>query len=150
VKKQTTSKPNAKPSVSKAKASRRKPRARSLEDVVGSNVYQTWVDMLHVLVPDGRTHRLAPLVAAMLQYTLAVAENERSDGTDEDSVAASLLETTEVGDSSEVKALLHDVVTRLFKDARVGFQRTSARGVTYSIADDAYEEFLRWDLMPWE
>ena len=150
VKKQTTSKPAAKPPASKSKPSHPKPRARSLEDVVGPHIYQTWVNMLHVLVPDGRTHRLAPLVAAMLQYALAVAENERNDDVDEGSVAASLLDTTEVGDLSEVKALLHDVVTRLFKEAGVGFQRTSSRGVSYSIADDAYEEYLHWDLMPWE
>ena len=155
MKKQTISKPKAKPSTPKTKDSRPKPRARSLEDVVGPNVYKTWVDtkdfaFVHVLVPDGRTHRLAPLVAAMLQYALALAENMRDADEDENSVAASLLATTEVGDSSEVKALLHDAVTKLFKDARVGFQRTSARGVSYSIADDAYEEYLHWDFKPWE
>ena len=150
MKKQTTAKPKAVPAAPKAGTARRKRRARSLEAVVGPHVYQTWVDMLHVLVPDGRTHRLAPLVAAMLQYALAVAEDMRSADVDEGSVANSLLVTTEVGDPSEVRALLHDVVTRLFKDAGVGFQRTSARGVPYSIADDAYEEYVSWDLMPWE
>jgi hypothetical protein len=150
MKRQTASKPKAKPVAPRAETSRPKRRAWSLADVVGPSVYQTWVDMLHVLVPDGRTHRLAPLVAAMLQYALAKAEDLRRTDEDENSVVASLLATTEVGDSSEVKALLHDVVTKLFKDAHVGFQRTSARGASYSIADDAYEEYLHWDFMPWE
>jgi hypothetical protein len=150
VNKKSTSKAKTKPSTPTTKAARPKRRVQSLEDVVGQNVYQTWVDMLHVLVPDGRTHRLAPLVAAMLQYALAVAENKRNDEEDQDSVAASLLDTSDVSDASEVKTLVHLVVTKLFKDAQVGFQRTSSRGVSYSIADDAYEEFLHWDLMPWE
>jgi hypothetical protein len=41
-------------------------------------------------------------------------------------------------------------VIKLFKDSGVGFQRTSSRGISYSIADDAYEEFLHWYDMPWE
>ncbi|MCC6189139.1 MAG: hypothetical protein IT318_08885 [Anaerolineales bacterium] len=150
MKKPTTRKSGGKPAAPQAEVSRRGRRARSLEDVVGREVYQTWVDMLRRLVPDGRTHRLAPIVAAMLQYALAMAEDQ--DDADEagNSVATSLLETREIADSSEVKDLLHDVVTKLFKDAGVGFQRTSSRGIAYSIADDAYEEYLHWYDMPWE
>lgn len=150
MKKQTTSKPKTEPAVLRPKVSRLQPRARSLKDVVGPDVYQAWVDMLRVLVPGGRTHRLTPLVAAMLQYALSIAKNTRDADEDETSVAAALLATTEVGDSSEVKALLHDVVTQLFEDAGVEFQRTSSRGVLYSIADGAYEEYRHWHSMPWE
>jgi hypothetical protein len=150
MKKPTAPKPNVKTSAPKTEASRPRRRARSLQDVVGRDVYQTWVAMLRRLVPDGRTHRLAPLVAAMLQYALAVAEKAGRQDEDEHSVAASLLETAEVGDASEVRTLLHDVVTKLFKDAGVGFQRTTSRGISYSIADDAYEEFLHWYDRLWE
>ena len=139
-------------SAPKAEASRPRRRARRREDVVGRDVYQTRVDMVRRLVPDGRTHGLAPLVSAMLQYAIAVAEDQGSANEGEHSVVATLLETTEVIDASEVKALLHDVVTKLFKDAGVGvgFQRTSSRGISYSIADDAYEEYLHWSDRPWE
>lgn len=41
---------------------------RSLDAVVGPDTYSVWVNMLRALVPQGRTHRLAPLVAGMLQY----------------------------------------------------------------------------------
>ncbi|MCI0608598.1 MAG: hypothetical protein L0Z71_06005 [Anaerolineae bacterium] len=53
---------------------------RSLQAVVGEATYAVWVDMLRELVPDGRTHRLSVVVAGMLQYALAVAEelNEMS------------------------------------------------------------------------
>jgi hypothetical protein len=134
----------AKPAVAKPKR-----RGRSLETVVGTEVYQTWVNMLQTLVPDGRTHRLAPLVAAMLQYAASVAAEEQVKD-EESSVVMSLLDSTEVSDPSEVKHLLHDVVARLFKDAGVEYQRTSSRGYQYSIAEDAYEEYLHWFDMPWE
>lgn len=49
-----------------------------------------------------------------------------------------------------MKARLHDVVTKLFKDSAVGFQRASSRGISCSIADDAYEEYLHWSDRPWE
>jgi len=106
--------------------------------------------MLHALVPDGRTHRLAPLVAAMLQYALVRAQDMPDDDTDENSIVQSLLDSTEASDPSEVKELLHDAVTRLFKDARVEYRRTSSRGDPYSIVDDAYEEYIHWYDMPWE
>ena len=132
-----------------AETVKRKKSARSLEAVVGAEVYQTWVNMLHLLVPDGRTHRLSLLIAAMLQYALVMAEEER-DNDDENSIAQSLLDSTEVSDPSEVKELLHDTVAQLFKDAGVEYQRTSSRGYHYSIADDAYAEYLHWSDMPWE
>jgi|GEM_PF-3276941 len=121
MKKAASPKPNIKPPPPKAKASHPRRRAHNLEEVVGRDVYQTWVDMLRRLVPDGRTQRLAPLIAAMLQYALAVAGERGIADEDDHSVAASLLETTEVSDASEVKARLHGVVTKLFKDAGVGF-----------------------------
>jgi hypothetical protein len=132
------------------KAAPSKPVGRSLETVVGAEIYRTWVDMLRVLVPDGRTHRLAPLVAAMLQYAVSVAEPTQGDGMDERSLVQSLLDSYEVGDPSEAKELLGDAVERLFHDAKVKSQRVSARGVSYSIAEDAYSEYIHWFDMLWE
>jgi len=125
-------------------------RKRSLQDVVGKETYSVWVNMLRTLVPDGRTHRLAPLVAGMLQYALAVSEEESGGEPDEDSVAQSLLDSTEAVDEDEVEKLLHDVVSRLFKDAGVSYKRTSASGEDYSIADSIYYEYVHWFDMPWE
>jgi hypothetical protein len=50
----------------------------------------------------------------------------------------------------EIKDELHDVMTRLFKDAGVTFDRVSKRGEPYSIADQAYDEFVRWYDYPWD
>ena len=128
----------------------RKKRTRSLEDVVGPEVYQVWVSMLRALVPEGRTHRLAPLLAAMLQYALIVAGERQDEDVGEGSVIQSLLDSTDVSEAEEVHDLLHDVVDCLFKDAHVQFRRTNARGEPYSIAEDAYQEYVHWFDMPWE
>jgi len=151
MKSKTSPKPKTKSTQPKTttKAAPAKPKksARSLVTVVGPEIYGSWVSMLRVLVPGGRTHRLGPLVAAMLQYAASVAE---ADDDDEDSIANSLIASTEVYDPEDVKKLLHGAVTRLFKDASVEFQRTSARGEDYSILETAYEEYLSWFNMPWE
>ena len=147
-----SSKAKSKSSPQKAKAKTVKPKknSRSFQEVVGPEIYRTWVSMLHTLVPDGRTHRLAPLLAAMLQYALSVAEEKRGDDIDEDSIIQSLLDSAEASDPSEVKALLHNAVTLLFKDAHVEYRRTSSRGQQYSIAEDAYSEYIHWFNTPWD
>ncbi len=138
------------PQKAKLKTAKKARSSRSLQEVVGPEVYRTWVSMLRVLVPGGRTHRLAPLLAAMLQYACSVTGDKQGDDADEKSINQSLLDSTEASDPSEVKALLHDAVAQLFKDAGVEYGRVSARGQQYSIADDAYSEYVYWFDMPWE
>ncbi len=123
---------------------------RSLKAVVGQETYSVWVNMLRTLVPDGRTHRLSVLVAAMLQYAYSIADEQGHKDLDENSVAKSLLDSVEVFDVSEVEDLLNDVVVQLFKDAGVQYARTSSRGQGYSIIEEAYHEFMHWSDMPWE
>jgi hypothetical protein len=59
----------------------------------------------------------------------------------EHSLAASLMEATELSDPREVEDLIHDAIVQLFKDAEVWFERTNARGVKYSLAEVAYAQF---------
>lgn len=122
---------------------------RSLQDVVGKETYSVWVDMLRELVPAGRTHRLSVIIAGMLQYALSISERLEQDRLEEGSVALSLISATEMG-PDEIKDELHDVVKRLFTDAGVTFDRVSAGGDPYSIADEAYNEFVSWFDYPWE
>jgi hypothetical protein len=122
-------------------------KQRSLKAVVGPQTYSVWVDMLRALVPEGRTHRLAPLVAGMLQYALSLANDQ--DG-EEDPVVQSLLSSAEAMEVAEVEELLEDVVAQLFKDAGVHYKRVNARGQDYSIAESIYEEYIHWFDMPWE
>ncbi|MEW6403893.1 MAG: hypothetical protein AB1649_19025 [Chloroflexota bacterium] len=122
---------------------------RSLQDVVGKDTYTVWVEMLHELVPDGRTHRLSVVIAGMLHYATAIAETFEEDKLEEESVALSLINATEM-DPDGIKDELHDVVKRLFKDAGVTFDRVSKRGEPYSVADEAYNEYFSWYDYPWD
>ncbi len=122
-------------------------KQRSLKTVVSPQTYSVWVDMLRTLVPEGRTHRLAPLVAGMLQYALSLANEQDAD---EDSVAQSLLRSADAMEVTEVEELLEDVVAQLFKDAGVHYKRVNARGQDYSIAESIYDEYIHWFDMPWE
>jgi len=125
-------------------------RKRSLKTVVGEDTYSVWVAMLHTLVPSGRTHRLSVLIAGMLQYAYSVADEKRKKDIEEDSVEDSLLSAGETGNPEEVEDAIGDVVKQLFKDAGVEYQRTSARGVHYTITESVYAEFVSWFDMPWE
>ena len=106
--------------------------------------------MLHHLVPDGRTHRLAPMVAGILEYASIIAYEKSGATPPEGSVARSLLFASEEGDPEEARATLSDVVERLFEDSKVNYRRIAARGGEYSIVDSVLAEFLDWESMPWE
>nr|MBN1230158.1 hypothetical protein [Anaerolineae bacterium] len=123
---------------------------RSLKTVVGEETYSVWVSMLRILVPEGRTHRVAPLVAGMLQYALSRADGQDQHDAVEDSVAQSLIDSAESMEVTEVAELLNDVMIQLFKDAGARYARTSARGEGYSILESIYYEYLHWFDMPWE
>lgn len=123
---------------------------KSLADVVGPYVYETWVLMLRALVPEGRTHRLGPLVAAMLQYAYIAASQADADQLAENPVAAALIASADVYDPDEVDALVGDEVKQLFKDAGVEYKRRSKGGENYTILETAYQEYIHWFDMPWE
>jgi hypothetical protein len=123
---------------------------RSLKTIVGSETYRVWLAMLKRLVPGGRTHRLAPIVAGMLQYASDIASDKYSAEAKEGSVAYSLLTAAEMDDPDEIMKELRDVTERLFEEAGVAAGRTSARGDDYSIAEEAIYHFIHWYDMPWE
>jgi hypothetical protein len=123
---------------------------QSLASVVGTETYAVWVNMLNGLVPQGRTHRLAPLVAGMLHYALAIAEKNHDAESDTASAVQSLLYAAETSDPSEVEKYLKNMVKQLFKDAKVKYNRTNAYSEKYSILESTYEEFVNWYNMSWE
>ena len=125
-------------------------KAPTLESVVGAGTYGVWVEMLKVLVPGGRTHRLAPVVAGMLQYAAERAHRGARGAPKEGSVADVLLSAGEHDEDGAPAADLVVLVERLFQDAGVKSRRVNRRGERYSLTDAAIQEFIRWDSMPWE
>ena len=138
--------PKAKKTTKARKKKARKPSC--LRGIVGDDVYDVWVQMLKALVPNGRTHRLAILVASMLAYASEIAW---SDGeVDDDDPAFPLQAASEGVDEEETLRLLKPMLSELFNDAKVQHQRVSSRGERYSILREAVIEFCHWHRYPWE
>jgi hypothetical protein len=116
---------------------------------VGQEVYDLWLDMLRRLVPDGRTHRLAPMIAGMLQYAADVAAQKFGNEPEEGTAAYFLLGADGIWDPDEAGDL-QDLVAQLFEDAGVRYKRVSSRGEGYSVAESAIYEYIHWYDMPWE
>ena len=53
-------------------------------------------------------------------------------------------------DDEEALWLLKPMLTRLFKDAKLKYERVSSRGERYSIHSEATIEFGRWHNYPWQ
>jgi len=129
----------------------KKLKRRSLKSLVGARTYAVWTEMLSSsLVPDGRTHRLSPLVAAMLKHAEYVADEKPGSKNRGGSVASSLAAVSEIDDPLEAMEEIGDVVETLFVDAGVPGERVSARGESYSVIENSIAEFVRWYNMPWE
>jgi len=146
-----SSKPTKRERVGAQGSGRRAPAARSLAALVGDDVYGVWVAMVGRVGRDGRTHRLAVVIASMLQHAALVASEARTRrrgrdaGADQELLMA--LQEPEPGGENEELA---EVIVRLFDDAGVPHSRPSRRGDEYSIVDASIVEFVRWFDMPWE
>ncbi|OED41581.1 hypothetical protein AB833_09445 [Chromatiales bacterium (ex Bugula neritina AB1)] len=120
-----------------------------IEAVVGKKVYSVWLDMIHRMVPSGRTHRLSVVLASMLQYTQEIAY-EKSNGNAKARNLSNIFDESHEnyaeGDTSELLKLAESIL----KDAKVKYKRTSTRGHGYSIAEEAVNHYLHWDDLPWE
>lgn len=119
-----------------------------IKSVVGPKTYSVWMDMLRLLVPHGRTHRLSVVVAGMLHFAYDVACKKEKNS----SKFRKLLELYENAfeDPEEGMADIVELAESLFEDAGVGYKRINSRGQGYSIAESAAHEFLNWENMPWE
>ena len=106
--------------------------------------------MLRRLVPHARTHRLAPLIAGMLQYATLIASADQYEDTDAKTVAKNLEIAEESNDFDEIKSLLSKPLLQLFDDADAVHERSNKRGERYSIIDSAIHEYMNWYDMPWE
>lgn len=122
----------------------------SLQAIVGISTYQVWTEMLSRLVPDGRSHRLAPLVAGMLKCAADIAYEKSGKNPKEGTIAHSLIYGMEEFEPEEPDNDIRDIVRQLFEDAKVKHKRTSRRGEEYDLIDRIIQEYVNWHNMPWE
>lgn len=123
---------------------KKKPGVLSFKSFVGSKTYDVWVEMLKTLVPHGRTHRLAVVVAGMIQHAAdTIYKKDRH-------LYEELFDYTSHDNDDMENRKIIPYVEKLFEDAKVKPRRTNSRGQPYSIIESALVEHERWDFMPWE
>ena len=122
----------------------------TLQSVVGTATYEVWKNMLEHLIPQGRTHRIAPIIAGMLRYATIVALEKDKEERDSETVANNLQIADELNNFEEIKMLLFEPLQKLFDDSNTRHERTDHRGDQYSILDSAIHEYMNWYEMPWE
>lgn len=120
-----------------------------IKDVVGAKTYSAWTDILKRLVPGGRTHRLSVVVGGMLQMAFEIAREKEKKSAKARKLVEVFERACEYEDASELAPLIA-LAEKLFSDAGVRFRRANRRGEGYSIAEEAVQQFLHWDQMPWE
>ncbi len=120
-----------------------------IKDVVGVKTYSVWTDMLKRLVPGGRTHRLSIVAAGMLQVAYEIAGEKKKSNVKARKLAE-IIQVALEGDEENGFGKLTGLIEQLFRDAGVGSKRSNRRGQVYSIAEDAAQQFLHWEDMPWE
>ncbi len=125
-------------------------KENSFKTIVGEQTYTVWTDMLKRLVPEGRTHHLAPMIAGMIQYTYEIAYEQSSDDEITDSLVEVLSDIDEVFAPDGFDKRIVQAVHCLFDDAGVAYARRSSRGQGYSVAEEALMHFIHWHDMPWE
>ena len=122
--------------------------ANIIKSVLGAKTYGVWMTMLKSLVPHGRTHRLAVVVAGMLQCAYHVASRKK-ESCSRSRKFLSLYERS-IDDPEEEMNTVIKLAEALFKDAGVQYERVNSKGNGYSIAESAAHEFMNWENMPWE
>jgi hypothetical protein len=132
-----------------SKASRNAP-VKELKSILGSQEYSALIQMLKAIGPDARTHRISVVIAAMLRFTRSKLPAHCEDGT----LGQALLTLEEkphlATEQSEEYDLVFDLIDQLCREARMKNLRTSARGDSYSIAENVMAEYIAWYNMPWE
>lgn len=86
-------------------------------------------------------------MAGMLKYAWLCRRSSKK----KNAVLELLDDSADIGmEHDEQNHILLPLITLLFRDAKVKWKRTNARGQGYSIAEQTIDDFLRWDFMPWE
>lgn len=106
---------------------------KSFESYVGSDTYNVWINMLKSLVPHGRTHRLAVVVAGMIQYATGMIYKK------DPGLYEKLFENEDYDDYAVGNKELEPYVEKLFTDAKVKSARTNSRGQIYSIVESGFD-----------
>ncbi|APJ02797.1 hypothetical protein [Silvanigrella aquatica] len=119
-------------------------KENNLKKLVGSEVYDVWVNMIKILVPNARTHRISVIVAGMLHYALDQSYLKEH----KDNSLTHILQ--ESYDNNEADEELFNAIKLIFNKAKVKYTRKNSKGDQYCIIENSLNQFFHWESMPWE
>ena len=118
--------------------------------IIGNQSYSTFLSLLKEIGPDARTHRISVVIAAMLRFALEKLYREGENGTLCQALVALDKEPYLAAEASEEYERLFELIDEMCREAGLRNRRESARGESYSIAENAIAEYTAWYHMPWE
>jgi hypothetical protein len=123
---------------------------KRLKNIIGNKSYSALLEMLKEIGPDARTHRISVVIGAMLRLALNKCI---IDGLDNKICEALVIFDEEpylVAERTDEYEVLSDLIDSLCREAGIVNYRESARGESYSIAENSISEYTSWYNMPWE
>lgn len=132
------------------RVSSKKKMIKEFKEIVGVQLYATFLRMLKEIGPDARTHRISVVIAAMLQFAGSKLLADSEDGTLAHALVILDEEPHLADEETEEYALVFHFIDELCREAGMRNVRQSAKGELYSIADSAIAEYSAWYRMPWE
>jgi glutathione S-transferase len=123
---------------------------KEFKKIIGNPSYSVFINQLQVIGSDARTHRISVVIAAMLRFALEKLYREGEDGTLCQALVALDEEPYLAAEASEEYERLFELIDEICREAGLRNLRESARGDSYSIAENAIAEYVSWYNMPWE
>jgi hypothetical protein len=123
---------------------------KEFKKIIGNPSYSVFLNLLRVIGSDARTHRICVVIAAMLRFALEKGYREGEDGTLCEALVALDEEPYLAAEESQEYERLFELVDEICREAGLRNLRESARGDSYSIAENAIAEYVSWYNMPWE
>jgi hypothetical protein len=123
---------------------------KKFKKIIGNNSYSVLLKMLREIGPEARTHRISVVIGAMLRFAL----NKCIINGLDDKICQALVTIDEepylVAERMNEYEVLSALIDNLCREAGMTNYRESARGESYTIAENAITEYASWYNMPWE
>ena len=123
---------------------------KEFEIIVGKEMCSAFIRMLKDIGPEARTHRISVVIAAMLKYALDQLPDECKKGSLGEALIAVAEEPYLAQEASKESKRIDDLVEAICKKAGMQNYRRTSKGMPYSIAQNAIQEYTSWHNMPWE
>ena len=125
----------------------KKDKLDEFRQIIGEVSFGAFLKLLTEIGPDSRTHRISVIIAGILRFATGKITDDYENG----SVAEALAFLDEEPHSGGEEYLrLKELIDQICQKAGMLNDRVTARGIKYSIADNAIAEYSRWYHMPWE